>query len=84
MTTSYKSDVLSPRCALTLTTDFFFTPSLIYNMHSSIALPIWHPTVPGSMRLSLLAVKGTFANGAANNEQVVSGPVLLQTLPSDF
>jgi hypothetical protein len=53
-------------------------------MHSSIALPIWHPTVPGSMRLSLLAVKGTFANGAANNEQVVSGPVLLQTLPSDF
>jgi hypothetical protein len=53
-------------------------------MDSSTALPIWHPTVPGGMRLSPLAVKGTFANGAADNEQVVSGPVLLQTLTSDF
>jgi hypothetical protein len=83
MTTSYKSDVLSPRCALTLTT-LFFTPSLKYSKESSTALPIWHPTVPGSMRLSPLAVKGTFANGAADNEQVVSEPVLLQTLLSDF
>jgi hypothetical protein len=84
MTTSYKSDVLSPRYALTLTTHFFLTPSLKYSMDSSTALPIWHPTVPSCMRLSPLAVKGTFAIGAANNEQVVSGLVLLQTLPSDF
>jgi hypothetical protein len=84
MTTSYKNDVLSRRCALTLTTHCFFTPALNYSMHSSTALPIWHPTVPGGIRLSSLAVKGTFANGAADNEQVVSGPVLLQTLPRDF
>ncbi len=75
MTTSYKSDVLSRCYALTLTTHFFFTPSLKYSMHSSTALPIWHSTVPGGMGLSPLAVKGTFANSAADNEQVVSGPV---------
>ncbi len=84
MTTSYKSNVLSPRCTLTLTTHFFFTLSLKYHIDSSTALLIWHPTVPGGMRLSPLAVKGTFANGAADNGQVVSGPVLLQTLPSNF
>jgi hypothetical protein len=84
MTTSYKSDVLSPRCALTLTTHFFFTHPPKYSMHSSTALPIWHPTVPGGIQLSPLAVQGTFANGAADNEQVVSGPVLLQTLLSHF
>ncbi len=53
-------------------------------MDSSTALPIWHPTVPGCLQLSPLAVKRTFANGTADNEQVVSGPVLLQTLPSNF
>jgi hypothetical protein len=29
-------------------------------MDSSTALPIWHPNVPGGMRLFPLAVKGTF------------------------
>jgi hypothetical protein len=53
-------------------------------MDSSTALLIWYPTVPDSMRLSPLAVKGTCANGAADNDEVVSGSALLQTLSSNF